>query len=778
MSTGVRRDGDRNRRATGLRVRVLLLDLSILALTTGIGAVCVKLLWRGFTYWGDNAESFLPLWHMWGSAIRQGQPFLFDHNGWGAANMVGEAAYELFNPVTAANAVFISFFDNLNVAGFFVAVETMVLLGWGIYGVARSYGARRAAALIVGCVAPFAGFTLFYEAGDWLTGLLSIVWTMHFWWAAHNFARRRIGPIVPFVFGALAALLGSPYATIGVVVVLVSVGFEVLLRRDIRRFAGLVAVGAAVGAVLVLAYVALIYALPYTVREVSGQFFSNDNYLTPTLSDMSAFSAPTYLPRFNAWFNRGDFVPSTYLSWFVLPVVPWLRYGVLREWRRLFSLYALGGIYLLLTLGPDQVWLFRWPLRFLEYLYAAVFVLMGVLLSRGFDRRHARLKGILTVVIVAAGAYMSWSSTPNPGHFVAAGLVLALMVVLAFAYRRWKLHGAAAVIVVGTIVFAAAQGSLYGWNRQNVTAAADQPPPTSLSTVREAGRSFEGRVLQIADLASLRGTGAVASGALSFGNVRAAAGINSINRYTGIDFLKFANAMGLDYRGSVAQGVPLSNFFGSVAPRIHVPVVDALGVDTVVVAKNRSDIADLSRLARGWHVRSETPWSVVLVRDRPLSHPVLHAIGDVDISDARENGEDLSFRVTSTSGGSALVDRLPWPGYTASIGDTPLKIEQGPFGLMTVGIPAGVEGTVEIRHAVPGLGLGLASAGAGMLAMVLYQFVYVLRSRRGEDVPESSALEGLDAESPIFGTEPVPGGGFPSAVDGGSGRGGDPHASA
>jgi hypothetical protein len=714
-------------------VRALLIDLSLIALTTAVAGVLIKSVWRGFTYWGDNAESFLPLWHMWGTSIRSGQPFLFDHTGWGAANMVGEAAYELFNPVTAVNAVFISLFDNLDIAGFIVAIETLVLLGWGVYGVARSYGARRAAALIVGCVAPFAGFTLFYEAGNWLTGLLSVVWTLHFWWAAHNFARRRIGPIWPFIFGALAAVLGSPYATICVLVVLVSIGLELLIRRDVRRFLGLVAVGAAVGAMLVLAYIALIYALPYSERQTGSALAANGNYLTPSLSDIAAFSAPTYLPRMNAWYNRGDFVPSTYLAWFALPLVPWLRYGVLREWRRLFSLYAFGAIFLLCTLGPDQLWLFRWPIRFSEYLYVALFVLLGVLLSRGFDTSRFRLKIVLTALVIAAGAYMSWSSTPGMRHFAVAAVVAVLMIGLAYAYRRWDLKGVAVVIAIGTILFAVLQGYLYGWNRQQITTAADQPPPASLSMIRQVGHANEGRVLQIADLDSLHGTDAVSRGELVFGNIGAAAGFETINRYSGINFVAFKDAMGLDYRGSIGQWVPLHQFFDDLSPRVRIPVVDALGVDTLVVASNRTDIGDLDQLAAGWHVADTTGSTVVLVRDVPLAHPVLHEIGDVDVDGARESGEDLAFGVQSADGGTVLVDRLAWPGYSATMNGETLDITQGPYGLMMVEIPPGADGQVVIRYAVPGLPLGLGLAGAAVAAMTLYQVIEVTARRRKKD---------------------------------------------
>lgn len=712
-------------------MRASVRDLGLIAASTGVAVLLVKLAWRGFPFWGDNAESFLPLWHMWGAAIRQGQPFLFDHTGWGGANMVGEAAYELFNPFTALNAVFISFFDNLSIAGFFVATELMVILGWGVYGVARSYGARRIAAVVVGCVAPFAGFTLFYEAGNWFSGLMAIMWTMHFWWAAHSFARRRTSPLWAFVFGSLAALLGNPYAMISVLVVLVAVGLELLVKRDLRRFGGLVLIGVSVGLMLVLAFIALAYALPSTAREPATTFAANGNYLSPSLSDLVALSAPTYLPRMAAWGKTADVVPSTYVAWFLLPLVPWLRYGVLREWRRLFSLYALGGFFLLLTLGPDQVWLFRWPIRFAEYFFAALVIVFAVLLSRGFDRRRARLKITLTLVIVAAGGFMSWASSPQiPWHFPVAVSIVALLVLMFTAYRHWELRGVAAIAVVGTLGFALVQAGMFGWSHQHVTNAGDQTPPPSLSTVKARSSMFQGRVLQVADLASLYGTDAVARGDFVFGNIAAAAGTESINRYTGINFSSFSNAMGFDYRGSVHKDVGITYFFHDMSKEIPVPIVDVLGVDTIVAAKNKFDYPQLTAYTRGWHVVDEDPYRVVLVRDQPLRHPAIHGIGDVTIADARESGQDVTFRVRASTASKVVLDRLAWPGYTATLDGKPLTFSKETFGLLEVEIPAGSDGIVQMRYQVPGLRTGLLAAGIGTVLALGYQVVCIIDGRR------------------------------------------------
>ena len=73
--------------------RRLLVDIIIVTASITAIAVMVKLVWPGFTYWRDIANSFFPLWHIYGTSIRGGQSVLFDHNGWAAANVIAESAY-------------------------------------------------------------------------------------------------------------------------------------------------------------------------------------------------------------------------------------------------------------------------------------------------------------------------------------------------------------------------------------------------------------------------------------------------------------------------------------------------------------------------------------------------------------------------------------------------------------------------------------------------------------------------------------------------------------
>ena len=176
-------------------------------------AVLVKVAWPRFTWFGDNAESFFPLWHMVGTALREGRWLGFDPTGPGpAATWWARAHYGLFNPVTLLNALVISGFDELARASFVVMTEFLVLLGLGVRSLARVYDARRAAAFTVGMIVPFGGFTLYWGAGNWICGLMSITWVTWTWWAARRYSTGAGGPLALVVFGGLAVTVGDPYS--------------------------------------------------------------------------------------------------------------------------------------------------------------------------------------------------------------------------------------------------------------------------------------------------------------------------------------------------------------------------------------------------------------------------------------------------------------------------------------------------------------------------------------------------------------------------------------
>ena len=729
--------------------RRLLVDIIIVTASITAIAVMVKLAWPGFTYWGDNANSFFPLWHMYGTSIRGGESFLFDHNGWAAANVIAESAYGLFNPLTALNAIAVSYFDNLARASFLVMTEFMALLGIGTYMLTRVYGASRSPSVIAAVIVPFSGYTLFWEAGNWASGLMSITWVVHFWWAARAYSTGRMGPIPAVLLGGAAATVGNPYAVLGILIVLFGLALELLIQRDLRRLWGLVAAGACVGAIVLFVYLPLLNVLTQVDRPY-GSTFANGNYLSPSLGDLVGLSSPSYLPRMDTWTGNGDLVPSTYLSWLILGVLPWLKWRAAGSWRSRISLVSTTVIFLLFTLGPDTVWLFRWPIRLIEYSYVGAAVLFALLLSSGLARDHVRRRLMLTGFSVIVAFFVAWSSTPAlwPRHLLSAALVAGLCAVAFITYRRFSTRGLVAVVIAGTAMFAPLQASWYGWNFQMVGPDVDLSIPTNLSVVQGASSEFEGDVLQIADIMDLEGTRAVLEGRINFGNTAAAAGVRSMNRYTGLNFREYQVGLNMDYRGSVGRSFELERLFTRVSPNFDATLLDAMGVDTLVVSTTRLDFNELDRLDSGWRTVERSPDRTVLVRNEPKPDVAVSGGLEVDVTSVIDRGDNaVAFRYSAgDDGGTVLVDRLAWRGYSAVSEGTKLPIETGPFGLLEITVPSG-SGTVTVDYEVPGFPQAIILLALGLVGASIHQIMWRLswRSRTRSWAPEVTNAEELES---------------------------------
>jgi len=662
----------------------------LLALSIGLIAGLVKVAWPRFTWFGDNAESFFPLWHMVGTALRDGHWLGFDPDGFAGGNIAGEANYGIFNPVVLVNAVIISGFDELARASFLVVTEFLVLLGLGVRLLALSYGARRPAAFTAGLIVPFGGFTLYWDAGNWICGLMSITWVAWTWWAARRYASGAGGPFPAVVCGGLAVTVGYPYALLGVVVVLAGLALELRRAREHRRLGGLVVAGLCIGGITLLTYLPLLAALPVGFRS-TGASVSNANYLSPSIADLLGLGSPTLLPEIDAWEGRADVVPSVYLSWLVLPLLCWVRRPPAVEWRGRLGLLVPTALFGLMSLGPDQVWMFRWPLRLVEYAWVGLAVCFAVLLSSGFARDHLRRRIGATAGVLGASFFFSWSSTPKVSgtRLLWTAVVGVLVAVSLLTIRRYGLRALPVMAVAGTLVVTPAQAAVHGWDHHPVVHDLDLGRVSDLAAVREATEKYEGTVLQLSTVATVGDQGATLGGRLTYGHTLAAAGHVTPNRYTGIGYGEFMSELFLDYRGSVTTNEPARRVFRHV-PHYRGTLVDVLGIDTVVLTQGQFMDRDY-KPREGWRTVLRDEARVVLQRrEVPPPGPRLTPGTGVDIRAAEGDGTDVRISLRSPEGGTLLVNRLNWPGYRASTGDgRAVGVGEGPYGLLELTVPPG-----------------------------------------------------------------------------------------
>jgi hypothetical protein len=670
---------------------------------------------HAFYYGGDNPQSFVPLWHHFGEQLRSGQWPPMDPAGWTGGNYAADATYALWNPVQLLDYVLVSLFDDLAAAAALVQVQFLALLGMAAYLLFREYGAGRLAAVVVACAVPVTGFTLYYEANGWPAGLMAFTWVTWFWWAARRQSRGHLPPVVTFLLGALAMTTGNPYAALGMVVVLAGIAVELLLRRDLRRLGGLVLTGACVGATAALVFLPLLATLPVTDREQTAML-ANDTFLVPQLGDLLASSAPTYLP---AILNFGGALlersPSTYGIWFALPLLPWVRWrGLRRPDRRLTSVVTVTAVFAVLTVGPSNLWLFRWPIRLVEYLYLALAVLLALLLSRGPATDHVRPRTLATAGIVLAGGYLSFAVRPDHVgmHVLATGVVLALVLLAVTAFRRRGRAAWATVLVAGTVLVLTYQASVLPLRESDESDLAQLP--SSIAQVQEASAAYRGTVLQLATAESLRTAPRRYTGHLLFGNENLMSGHETIVRYSGMGFEEFADALCMDYRGQVCPEA-LDRALRPV-DGTGVPLVDLLRVQTLVIDAQLFPGPAAGPPPAGWVVAARDGLRTVWVREPVVGYDgrLSWVSPGIQVLSDRSTATGESVELVAGTDGSLLFARLAWPGYTATLDGEPVDVRDGPAGLLAVDVPAGRH-VLEVGFRSPGLSVGAAAVAVAAL---------------------------------------------------------------
>ena len=360
----------------------------VVVVATAAFATIPKLASTWFYQRGDTAAQFAPTWYHLGHLTRDGVfPAWLDPSTWAGGNYAAEALFGIYDPLNIPVWLAMASASDLMTTMFLIKLVFLVLLALGTYLLCVEYGAQRWAAAALAVALPFGGFTLFWDAGSWASGLIAFAYTPWVWFVLRKVLRGTANPFWGFVVGALAVTQGNPYGVLALIVIGLGLVLEGLLDHDVSGVLKLVGAGVCAALVLPLVYLPLLGTSSLTVRAF-GALIANTGKMQPTSGDLLQLSMPSSVPPITAIVGPMA-VPATYLAWFVLPLLPWLRWAALRgRGRALAAPLVVGVIYLGLTLAPSKLWMFRWPLRVSEYLYLAVAVLFALAAERG-PRGHA-----------------------------------------------------------------------------------------------------------------------------------------------------------------------------------------------------------------------------------------------------------------------------------------------------------------------------------------------------------------------------------------------------
>jgi hypothetical protein len=673
---------------------------------------------------GDTAAQFAPTWWRFGQAVREGQwPVWMDPGSWAGGNYVGEALFGTYNPINLLIWLGVSYGPDLAVSTLVVKATVMVLLALGTYLLAREYDAAPWAAAVVAVALPFSGFTLFWDAGSWPSGLQAFAYTPWVWWAMRRTLRGVGSPVWVVLIGALAVLNGNPYGTLAVVVVGAALLVEGLVSKQWGGVVRLALAGLCVAAFLPLVYLPLLANADLAVRS-GGALFENSGKLRPTAGDLLAASSPFHVPPIRAITGPMK-VPATFLAWFALPLLPWLRYGVLRaRSRELVGLGLVTVIYLAMALGPSKLWLFRWPLRVIEYCYLGLLVVLAVLLTQGLARSAVRPRLVASGLIVLGIGYLTWSQDPGALRRAAAGMVLVGVLTLFLLAAHLFLKRPAAIATValaGVGVVLGSQVLVFGENASSRV----WHVPSDVSALQQRFADREGRVMQFADLKPLQNQGRIKELERQWqhflpGSMYHPAGVDAVNNYTGMGYKPFTKFFCMEYDG-LTQPCGYRNLW-RVGQGGQPAMADLMKLDTIVVAP---ELAKGVSPGDGWEVAEKDDDVQVLRRTAPHDFEgseLAWAGGGVDAQDASSSEDGLSHRVVvqAPEGGRLVWSMLAWHGWSAELDGKALEVKPTDVGLVSVELPKGTSGAVTLAYRPPGLVVGVAGAAVGLLgALVL-----------------------------------------------------------
>jgi hypothetical protein len=722
--------------------------LPVLVMLAVVGVAAGLPLFRNtiFYFWDDTAGATVPVWRRIGEEVLHGRLPILEPDMWRGGAFAAEASTGIFNPVMVLLAVATYPIDNMALAITVAKVVFLLILALGSYLLARSFQVRPWLAAAMGLAVPLASQTFYWDASSWMYSLMATAFTPWVWWTLQRAVHTGGSWLWVAVTGYLCVSLGNPYGLLAVGLLVLAYIIQCFVIRKRAKIIGLLLSGGSVLLLAVPIFLPLLLSSSVGFRSESETF--NNEFLAPNLSDLMSMSTPTSQPWVAGFGTSILFIPALYLGWFVLPLLPWLRWRVLRQqWQRMIPVFVFGAAYLLLVLGPSQIWMFRWPLRLVTDLWFPVLLTWFVVANAGLERTKAKLRAGFSLAIVFFGGWLAWSDVPDNRNRIVAGCLVVAVLVALVAWRGLASKSGIAILMTGSVAVLGVQLYFYPM----MGGVTNYQFPTSQKLLQDRFKKYEGMTIQIAHTSSVAPGDLIPARAyqdMLFGSMYSVAGVQSPSEYSGIGFTKMDNTLCMIYQGSVcaeawdALWKPVDGY--------REPFVDLLRAQTVVVQNSLVDTRS-KPVPTGWRrdrSAEATGLTTVYKRINPIQFPqgtVAQASSGVQVgTDAKTSTVGERFTYTASAGGEVTLARLNWPGYTATVNGQPATLRTNAVGLVVVDLPKGAgSGTVELDFTMPGTAIALGSVGTGILLIVGLVIVTGLRRRSssGDPAPSEPATE-------------------------------------
>ncbi|WOF24168.1 glycosyltransferase family 39 protein [Microbacterium betulae] len=637
-------------------------------------------------YFSDDTErGSAGQWWQLGDQLLQGRLPMLDPSAWQAGNYWAEGQWGLLNPVTWLIAIAARLSESPVLHATVVKLVFLVILSLGVYLLARQFGAHRPWAALAGVLVPVSGFVVYMDAASWSTDLFNVALFPWAWWALRRAVEHRRSPFPYLLVSYLLITIGYVFGVMMLVVILV----ETLVRHAVRRDGARVVrtlLASAWGALLtIVVYLPAVLTAPVTERGDAP--FENLRFLNADLTDLASAGNPWVSATIRSWGTEATEGPLVHIAWalLLLPLaLPLARSAV----RRGIPLFVLGGVALVLVLGPSHMGPIRWPLRLIPYLAIVLVVVFAVGISRRYPQGATRRAFWLSGVVIGATSLLTWGNGPYAWKAIlaAAAVAFAALVVLRWIARAPRVRRRAAWAAVAsmavTAVFVA--GQLYFLPTSPLPS---RDAPDSASALESVLPDAHGDGIVVGDAEDGWQDDASWDERL-IANLWYFSPTDVSSMYTVLPFETFGDDLCIDLRGKTCEAA--LDTLWSVDDETGLRVSDLMGVSTIVAMKDT--YPDEPEAPEGWTLAEEGEYTWLFERDEalPAAGGVVWTADGTAVSVTAQSDTEVTFTVDAAGeDGRVVLSRLPYPGYSVD-------------GAVQVDAVRGWLLTVDVSDAAPG----------------------------------------------------------------------------
>lgn len=641
------------------------------------------------------------------------------------------------HPLMLTAALLLQHFD-LHTTALIFATLLLTTAFLGAYALGRTLRMSWLSCYVLGFTYATSPLFLYMYASDWWNaaiGTVSFVWAV----AALSHAARSNTATASILLGVATCILvlaGWPhgylaYAAVCIVTAVVGlVGPRPLAGPGARlrwftRLAVPVALGIIMGAPALLEYV-----VNAAVLGRANGFNNASNFAVPSVGQSLGVANPL---GGDFWSIFGGYeywdVPIGFVSLTIFVAVFFVKVD-----RRIatsvpvLASAALSAVLLLATQTPSQLGPTRWPFRFLPFAGLAIMVLTLYLIDKGrlvTSRTRLGLATATLITITLAAAWRVVSPARDLVHSMALPVALIVTVAGVFValHRRRRLRSATAALAVLGTTFMLLNAPSAGANSRYILPA-DLPTTTELNTMSAASRG---------GMVFVTGAGAAFSNATAHGSRLLLAGTPIFNGYDPVLLARYE----AHFTPYTAHGL---------VPEETLDYLTASRPDTWgqcgLVAAGITAVATASDPVVGRHdalhrcgfstYASANGATVFSRRSSVVAGGPTVAIGAVDFQTVDVDDQYVRVHVTNrgTTPGTLIFSRLSWPGYSAAINGSQLPVGAVDGYLLTVQIPAGAEGDLELSYRPRSWPTAPIAAGVATLALLSYGAALAAAARR------------------------------------------------